>query len=58
MANMMSTPDAGDLELLAGMIDDRTVVPHVGRRFPLAEAVDAFRALAERETGGKVVVTA
>jgi len=33
------------------------LVPHVGARFPLANAADAHRAMASRATSGKVVVT-
>lgn len=39
------------------LIDTGVIRPQIGARFPLARAVDAFRALAGREVPGKIVVT-
>jgi NADPH:quinone reductase-like Zn-dependent oxidoreductase len=57
MTNMMATPKAADLEALSDLLEDGRVAPRIDRRFPLAEAADALRHLAEGRARGKVVVT-
>jgi NADPH:quinone reductase-like Zn-dependent oxidoreductase len=46
-----------DLQALSELIDAGKVKPVVDRTFPLAEAPDAIRYLAEGHPGGKVVIT-
>lgn len=56
MVNMMSTPDASDLAVLSGLMEDGRVVPRIDRRFAVTEARDAFRYLAEGRARGKVIL--
>lgn len=53
----LSTPNADDLALLAGMAADGTVTPVIGRTYPLEETADAMAYLAGRHVRGKVVIT-
>ncbi|MCX6552954.1 MAG: NAD(P)-dependent alcohol dehydrogenase [Acidobacteria bacterium] len=53
----MARIDKADLELLAGMLAARTIVPVIDRRYPLCEAADAIRYLEEGHARGKVVLT-
>ena len=46
-----------DLEYLTTLIEDGKVTPVIDRTFPLREAPEAIRYLAQRHPGGKIVVT-
>jgi NADPH:quinone reductase-like Zn-dependent oxidoreductase len=48
---------ADDLEYLTALIEDGKVTPVIDRTFPLREAPEAIRHLAQGHPGGKVVVT-
>lgn len=52
------TPEGlqADLEALFRMARDGRLRPHLGRRFPLAEAASAHRALESRQTAGKLTL--
>jgi NADPH:quinone reductase-like Zn-dependent oxidoreductase len=50
-------PDPHDLSALAGLADDGRLTVHLDRTFPLAEAADAHRLIAEGHTRGKIVLT-
>lgn len=54
---VVATVKRRDLEALAAMIETGSVTPVVGRAYPLIEAAEAVRYLAEGHAGGKVVVT-
>ncbi len=54
---MLSTENAEDLQVLAELIDSGTVTPVIDRVYPLADAADAIRYVAEGHARGKVVVT-
>lgn len=56
--NFLVQPNAGQLTKIAGLIEEGAVHPHVMKRFPLAEAADAQRALEEDHTVGKIVLVA
>ena len=47
-----------DLETLVRLVADGDLTPEVDATYPLADADDAFRAMEERESVGKLVVTA
>src|SRR5262249_51247764 len=49
-------PDPHDLSALAGLADDGRLTVHVDRTFPLAEAAEAQRLIAEGHTRGKIVL--
>ena len=46
-----------NLRTLSELIDAGQVTPVIDRTYPLAEAADAIRYLAEGHPGGKVVIT-
>ena len=46
-----------DLEFLTTLIEEGKVTPAIDRTFPLREAPEAIRYLAQGHPGGKVVVT-
>ena len=46
-----------DLEYLTTLIEQRKVTPAIDRTFPLRDAPEAIRYLAQGHPGGKVVVT-
>ena len=46
-----------DLESLKDLLEARTIVPVIHRRYPLSEAADAIRYLETGHARGKVVVT-
>jgi len=46
-----------DLEALSGFLESRAVTPVVDRVYPLADAADAIRYLAEGHAAGKIVIT-
>jgi NADPH:quinone reductase-like Zn-dependent oxidoreductase len=46
-----------DLEYLTTLIEDGKVTPVIDRTFPLQEAPEAIRYLAQGHPGGKIVVT-
>lgn len=48
--------NAEDFQQLFGWYREGKVRPHIGQRFPLDQAADAIRTLAERRALGKVVV--
>jgi NADPH:quinone reductase-like Zn-dependent oxidoreductase len=54
---VIATEPLEDLEALAALIEDGKVTPVVGRTYPLVDAAEAVRYLAEGHATGKVVVT-
>ena len=46
-----------DLEYLTTLIEEGKVTPVIDRTFPLREAPEAIRYLAQGNSGGKIVVT-
>ena len=46
-----------DLLYLAGLLESGKVKPLISKRYPLAEAAEAFRQIGDGHAGGKVVVT-
>jgi NADPH:quinone reductase-like Zn-dependent oxidoreductase len=54
---LLSLEKQADLETLAGLAQEGKVTPAVERTFPLAQAADAIRHLAQGRARGKVVVT-
>jgi NADPH:quinone reductase-like Zn-dependent oxidoreductase len=53
----ISKANGKDLVLLTELLEAGKVVPVIDRRYPLSEAADAFRYLAEGHAHGKVVFT-
>jgi NADPH:quinone reductase-like Zn-dependent oxidoreductase len=51
-----STPDAADLAVLAGLVDEGKLRPVIDRVFPLAETAAALRHVADGHPAGKVVI--
>jgi NADPH:quinone reductase-like Zn-dependent oxidoreductase len=49
-------PDPTDMSALAGLADDGRLTVHVAKTFPLAEAAEAHRLIAEGHTRGKIVL--
>ncbi|MEV0807133.1 zinc-binding dehydrogenase [Micromonospora sp. NPDC050200] len=49
-------PSTQDLTVPAGLVDAGRLTVHVGRTFPLAQAADAQRLVAEGQVRGKVVL--
>jgi NADPH:quinone reductase-like Zn-dependent oxidoreductase len=45
-----------DLQYLAGLLETGKVRPLISKRYPLAEAAEAFRQIGEGHAGGKVIV--
>ena len=50
-------PNKGDLERAAALVSEGTLVPAIDRIFPLAEAAEALRYVAEGRALGKVVIS-
>ncbi len=48
---------AGSMQQLLAWLADGTLSPHIGARYPLSQAADALKSLADRKAVGKVVVT-
>jgi NADPH:quinone reductase-like Zn-dependent oxidoreductase len=57
LRGLIAKERAEDLEALTRLIESRGVTPVVDRTYPLAEAADAIRYLAEGHAAGKVVIT-
>jgi NADPH:quinone reductase-like Zn-dependent oxidoreductase len=57
LRGMLAKEGAADLEALSELIESRAVTPVIDRAYPLADAPDAIRYLAEGHAAGKVVVT-
>ena len=57
MRNVIARENAQDLAELGRMMTAGTVTPAIGRTFPLAEARESMRYLAEGHPAGKVVLT-
>ncbi|MGA3564086.1 NAD(P)-dependent alcohol dehydrogenase [Melissospora conviva] len=57
LRNMMAKEHAADLEELRRLIDSGAVTPVIDRAYPLADAADAIRHLAQGHAAGKTVVT-
>ncbi|WP_082097387.1 NAD(P)-dependent alcohol dehydrogenase [Demequina silvatica] len=57
IASYYSAPSRADLGLLAGMLADGTLRPHLDRVVPLDRAGEALARVASRHAAGKVVVT-
>jgi NADPH:quinone reductase-like Zn-dependent oxidoreductase len=56
LRNLVSREGAEDLEELRRLIESGAVTPAIERRYPLAEAPDAIRYLAEGHAAGKIVI--
>ena len=54
---MFVRPSAEDLALLATLIDEGKLSVDVAQTFPLDEASEAYRVLAEGHVRGKIVLT-
>jgi NADPH:quinone reductase-like Zn-dependent oxidoreductase len=46
-----------DLLEIKGLLEARTIVPVIDRRYPLEEAAEAFRYFGQGHARGKVVIT-
>jgi NADPH:quinone reductase-like Zn-dependent oxidoreductase len=57
LRGMLAKEGSGDLEALSELIESRAVAPVIDRTYPLADAPDPIRYLAEGHAAGKVVVT-
>jgi NADPH:quinone reductase-like Zn-dependent oxidoreductase len=57
MRPVISKETREDLDALRELVDAGTVVPVVGRTYPLVEAPDAIRELERGHAFGKIVVT-
>jgi NADPH:quinone reductase-like Zn-dependent oxidoreductase len=57
LRGLTSKERAEDLEELARLIESGAVTPVVGRTYPLADAPDAIRYLAEGHPAGKIIIT-
>ena len=57
LRNLMAKEHAADLEELRRLIDSGAVTPVIDRAYPLADAADAIRHLAQGHAAGKTVVT-
>lgn len=54
---LTSRPNSRDLAYIGELVEARKVRPVIDRRYPLSEAVEAFRYLGEGHARGKVVIT-
>lgn len=57
MGNILMKPNARDLELLAGLLGGRKVVPVVDRSYSLKEVPEAIGYLEEGHARGKVIIS-
>ncbi|MFI6780627.1 NAD(P)-dependent alcohol dehydrogenase [Micromonospora sp. NPDC050276] len=57
LRSLMAKEHAADLEELRRLIDSGAVTPVIDRAYPLADAADAIRHLAQGHAAGKTVVT-
>jgi NADPH:quinone reductase-like Zn-dependent oxidoreductase len=57
MTNYLARPNASDLLVLKELIEERTIEPAVGARYPLSDVPTALRALGTGHGRGKVVIT-
>jgi NADPH:quinone reductase-like Zn-dependent oxidoreductase len=57
MRMFVATSPAEDLQQLAALIEAGTVAPVIDRTYPLSEAADAVRYLAEGHSRGKIILT-
>jgi NADPH:quinone reductase-like Zn-dependent oxidoreductase len=57
LRGLLAKDRAEDLDTLTKLIESRAVTPVIDRTYPLAEAADAIRYLAEGHAAGKVVIT-
>ena len=57
LRGMLSGESLTDLRELAALIEARKVIPVIDRTYPLSDAADAIRYLAQGHPAGKVVVT-
>lgn len=57
LRGLMAKENADDLRAITGLIESGAVTPVIDRTYPLADAPDAIRYLAEGHAAGKVVVT-
>jgi NADPH:quinone reductase-like Zn-dependent oxidoreductase len=57
MRMFVATSPAEDLQQLAALIEAGTVTPVIDRTYPLSEAAEAVRYLAEGHSRGKIVLT-
>jgi NADPH:quinone reductase-like Zn-dependent oxidoreductase len=53
----LAKPNREDLQLLAELLESRTILPAIDRRFELADVAEAMRYQGEGHPRGKVVVT-
>ncbi len=57
LRNLMAKENAADLEQLRPLIDSGAVTPVIDRVYPLADAADAIRHVAQGHAAGKTVLT-
>jgi len=57
MRSFLARINKKDLVLLKDLLEARTIVPVIDRRFPLSEAAQAIRYVEEEHAKGKVVIT-
>lgn len=57
MGLLLHRPDAGDLEILKGLIEDGTIKPVVDKSYPLSNVSEAFRYYGDGKTRGKLIIT-
>ena len=57
LTTFVNSENAADLMVLADLIESGTVMPVIDRAYPLAEAPEAIRYLAQGHARGKVVIT-
>jgi len=55
--NFTAHSNSEDLAFIKDLIETGKVTPVIERRYPLAEAAEAFQYLGEGHAGGKVVIT-
>jgi NADPH:quinone reductase-like Zn-dependent oxidoreductase len=56
MGAMIMKPNAGDLDVMKGLLEAGKVTPIIDRRYPLEQVADAIRYLEEGHARGKVVI--
>jgi NADPH:quinone reductase-like Zn-dependent oxidoreductase len=56
MSGLQAKPDARNLTTLAEMVEAGTIKPVIDHSYPLSQAADAFRYLAQGHARGKVVI--
>jgi NADPH:quinone reductase-like Zn-dependent oxidoreductase len=57
LGGLIAKENAADLKALAQLIESGAVTPHVGRTYPLEQAPDAIRHLANGHAAGKIAIS-